>query len=182
MLTYDFRSSGVVKNALRIGRALSDAGTAVEHWVCRAEGDLAPEAACARVSSARSGTTRAPRDLDSLASIPALSRMIRRVRPKVLLSAGNQMHVHAALALRMTPRAARPRFVGRASNAIVAQSDRSPILSRLAGRAERFQFRAMDRVLAVSEELSDALSTLVGVDPAQVSFIPNGIDVDRVRA
>src|SRR6478609_5750228 len=181
ILLYDFRASGVVRNALRIAEAASAAGLDVRLWPVRCQGSFtASLPGGVPVEPIRTGVP-APglgRDLDSLLAVPALARALEARAPALLFSAGNQMHLHAALALRRLPEVSRPRFVGRASNAVIASGPASwqPLLHP----AERFQYRALDRVVAVSGELASDLAAAFGLPPATVLTIPNGVDLARI--
>jgi glycosyltransferase involved in cell wall biosynthesis len=176
MLVYDLRGSGVVRNALRIAGAARNAGLDVRLWPVRVGGELdgaiPPELP---VLPLHDGPARLPRDLDSLLSVPALARAIDARRPDLLFSSGNQMHVHAALAMR---RAKRPvRFLGRASNAVVSAAGPGRAAMR---PVERFQYKAMDRVIAVSGELAGDLAEL-GVERDRIALVPNGVDLARLE-
>src|SRR6478609_9581908 len=165
ILLYDFRASGVVRNALRIAEAASAAGLDVRLWPVRCQGSFtASLPGGVPVEPIRTGVP-APglgRDLDSLLSVPALARALEA----------------RALALRRLPEVSRPRFVGRASNAVISSGPASwqPLLHP----AERFQYRAMDRVVAVSGELASDLAAAFGLPPATVLTIPNGVDLARI--
>ncbi len=177
-VVYDLRASGVVRNLLRIARALRDAGLDCEIWPLRAQGEFLETATrIAPVKPVLKGTTGRQRDWDSALAIAQLRRTIRARRPAIVLSAGNQMHVHAALALRGLAAADRPRFVGRASNA-VAFARLSPLAAGAVGTVERFQYRAMDHVIAVSQELGAQLVDRVGLPGDRVTVIPNGVEIE----
>ena len=181
ILVYDFRGSGVVRNALRIAGAASKAGLNVSLWPIRPQGDMAGIVpAGVPVFPVRHRGTRRQRDLDSLLSVPALKRAIEERRPDVLLSGGNHTHLHAALALRLADHPVR--FLGRASNAIVSAAPMRALLRRAIRPLERFQYRAMDRIIAVSHELAAALTGTIGIDRRRIRTIPNGVDADRVTA
>lgn len=181
ILVYDFRGSGVVRNALRIAGAAREAGLDVSLWPIRNQGDLAgqvPAGVPVRPIRARPGGLQ--RDLDSLASVPAIAAAIDRDRPRLLFSTGNHVHLHAALALRRARFGRTVRFVGRVSNAVVAAGGRG--WRRAAGLVERFQYQAMDRLIAVSGELAGDLADTFGLDRGRIAVVPNGIDVAAIEA
>ena len=96
ILVYDFRGSGVVRNALRIAGAASAAGLDVRLWPIRKQGELTGSVpAGVKVEPIHAGTRTGSRDLDSLASVPALARalvyvvyLVRSFRGKVAPGAG----------------------------------------------------------------------------------------------
>jgi glycosyltransferase involved in cell wall biosynthesis len=182
MLVYDFRSSGVVSNLLRIAGAARNEGLSVELWPIRDQGHLrgsVPDGI--RVRPLRDGSTAQTRVLDTIVSIPRLARAIDRLRPALLFSAGNHVHLAAAMAMRSVARRSEIRLVGRASNAVVSSPARAGFWRLGIGPAERFQYGSMDRVIAVSEELGGSVREL-GVEPARVAVVANGIDVTAVSA
>jgi len=183
LLVYDFRASGVVRNLLRIAAAAREAGLDIELWPIRAQGELLGQVPPGvRVRPILAGRSRASRELDSLRAIPALARAIDRRRPRLLFSSGNHSHLHAALALLFVGERSRVRFVGRASNAVVSKGVGLARWRRLAGPLERFQYRSMDRIVAVSAELACALADDLGIDAGRIVTIPNGVDVAAIEA
>lgn len=182
ILTYDLRASGVVRNALRIGEALSSSGLSVQIWVIRRKGQLLAEfVQNFEVRPLRTDALALPRDADSLISTPAISRAVDLLQPAVLLSAGNQIHIHAANALRFVKHRQKIRFVGRASNAVIDAGGRRTPLRFIAGLIEKLQFRSMDRIIAVSRELQGSLIDGTGIEARKVSFVPNGVDVETAQ-
>ncbi len=181
ILVYDFRASGVVRNALRIAAAAREAGLDARLWPIRCRGSFAASLpAGVPIEPIRAGEPRSGRDVDSLLAVPALARAIESRRPRLLFSAGNQMHLHAALALRRVGGAARPRFIGRASNAVIAAG--GGLWRGAIHPVERFQYHAMDRIVAVSRELAGDLGEVFGLPAAKIAVIPNGVDVDRIAS
>ena len=174
ILVYDLRASGVVRNALRIARAAAAAGLAAELWVVRSTGAFAQDTGGIPVRVIANGTPRRSRAVDSIVTLPALTATIRRLRPAVLLSAGN--HISGT---------SETQLVGRASNALAAATPpkrtgpAARLIRRSAAALERAQFSMMDGVIAVSHELGDDLQRH-GVSPARLAVIPNGVDVDAI--
>ena len=183
LLVYDLRGSGVVRNALRIAAAASDAGLRISLWPIRCQGELLGAVpANLPIRPIRNRSSHLQRDLDSLAAVPALARAIDRDRPDVLVSGGNHTHLHAALALRRARAGPAIRFVGRASNAVVSAGASGKLGRAAIYGFERFQYRAMDRIVAVSDELAKALAETFGIDPGRIATVPNGVDVRQVQS
>lgn len=179
-LVYDLRASGVVRNLLRIAKRARGDGLAFEIWPMRPQGeflDQATDTAC--VDPILPLPTKAQRDLDSLLHHDALAEKIGKRAPAIVFSAGNQMHWHLAKALQKLPPDARPRVIGRASNAVVSLGNANRLLRAVIKPQERFQYRAMDHIVAVSKELRGQLVDRLGLEADRISCIPNGIDVDR---
>ncbi|MEO6389228.1 MAG: glycosyltransferase [Croceibacterium sp.] len=182
LLLYDLRGSGVTRNALRIAGAARDAGLPVSLWPMRLQGELVDSVpADIPIRPLRNKPSGRQRDVDSLASVPALRKALVQRRPDVLFSCGNHTHVHAALAMRGLDRRSAVRFVGRASNAVVSGGHHGLVVSALVKPWERFQYAGMDRIVAVSGELAGNLADL-GLDPARIETIPNGIDLGATAA
>ncbi len=178
LLVYDFRASGVVRNALRIAGAAREAGLDISLWPIRLQGELMGEIpAGVPVRAILNGGTRAPRDFDSLRAVPSLARAIDHRRPRVLFSGGNHTHLHAALALLFAKDRESVRFIGRASNAVISGGTSRAPWRRLVGPIERFQFASMDSIVSVSTELGDALADRLGIEGDRLTMIPNGVDL-----
>jgi glycosyltransferase involved in cell wall biosynthesis len=178
ILLYDLRASGVTRNAIRIGLAARMAGLDARLWPVRPQGDLLDMVPSELpVEPIRDAPTERQRDVDcALSSWPMRIALAAR-RPAIVFSAGNQMHVHLAR-VAGPPEARSYRFVGRASNAIASAGSawRAPLRP-----IERFQYGAMDRIVAVSEELGAGLVGQLGQVGTKVRVIPNGVDVDAIR-
>ena len=179
-VVYDLRASGVVRNLLRIGKAAQGVGLDFELWPLRAQGEFLDEAReCAPLRPILEGQTTAQRDWDSFRHQRALAEAVRTREPALVFSAGNQMHWHLARALASLPEGERPRSLARASNAVVSQGQSNWLIRKAIAGQEALQYRAMDHVVAVSGELRDQIESGLGVDPAKLSVIPNGIDAAR---
>ncbi len=178
IMLYDLRASGVTRNAMRIALAARVAGLDARLWPVRPQGELLdmvpPELP---VEPIRPEPTERQRDLDCVLSLWPLRIALAARRPTILFSAGNQMHVHVARVA--GPVGDRPfRLIGRASNAIASSGSawRAPLRP-----LERFQYGAMDRIVAVSEELGAGLVEQLDQSGSKVRVIPNGVDVDAIR-
>ncbi|UAB77722.1 glycosyltransferase [Erythrobacter sp. SCSIO 43205] len=179
-IVYDLRASGVVRNLLRIARAARGAGLDFELWPLRGQGEFLQEAQdCAPLAPILGEQTTAQRDWDSLRHQRALADAIKVRAPALLFSAGNQMHWHVAKALLSLPDDKRPRALARASNAVVSLGRSNWLIRKALARQEAFQYRTMNHVVAVSGELRDQIEKGLGIDPAKLSVIPNGIDAQR---
>lgn len=179
-VVYDLRASGVVRNLLRIAERARSDGLDFEIWPLRAQGEFlgqAKDITC--VNPILPVQVNAQRDLDSLLHHDALAEGLGKRGPALVFSAGNQMHWHLAKALQKLPSDVRPRVVGRASNAVVSLGEANPLFRAVIKPQERFQFLAMNHVVAVSRELQNHLVEGLGLDTERVSCIPNGIDVNR---
>lgn len=179
-VVYDLRASGVVRNLLRIAERARGDGLEFEIWPLRAQGEFLGQARdTTRVNPILPVPVDALRDLDSLLHHDALSEALGKRGPALVFSAGNQMHWHLAKALQKLPTDVRPRVVGRASNAVVSLGDANPLFRAVIKPQEKFQFQAMNHVVAVSNELRNQLVGGLGLEAGRVACIPNGIDVDR---
>jgi glycosyltransferase involved in cell wall biosynthesis len=180
LLLYDLRASGVVRNAIRIAEAARRAGLDARLWPIRHQGELSDHVPKGvPVEPILPGRSRRQRDLDSLRALPTLRRAIRERRPAILFSAGNQVHIHAALALPRAGSPGRPAFIGRASNA-VASAGRE-LLRKMLRPFEHFQYAAMDRIVAVSEELGADLERAFALAPGTITIVPNGVDLESIE-
>jgi len=178
IMLYDLRASGVTRNAIRIGLAARVAGLDARLWPVRPQGELLDMVpAELPVEPIRPDSTERQRDLDCVLSLWPMRIALAARRPAILFSAGNQMHVHVARVA--GPVGGRPfRLIGRASNAIASAGSawRAPLRP-----LERFQYAAMDRIVAVSEELGYGLAERLDQSGSKVRVIPNGADVDAIR-
>jgi glycosyltransferase involved in cell wall biosynthesis len=186
LLVYDLRGSGVVRNTLRIAKAARDAGLATEIWVVCDTGDLrATLPADLPLVTLGTPATMLGRSIGSLCAVGNIARALRVRRPRIFFSAGNQIHLFAALAWRKAALApGETRFIGRASNAVIDLAGRrggmGGIGRRIIGQAERFQYRHMDHIVAVARELAGDLVVSLGLAPDKISVIPNGVDVGAI--
>jgi glycosyltransferase involved in cell wall biosynthesis len=114
-----------------------------------------------------------------------IAQALRKRRPHVFFSAGNQIHLFAALAWnRARLESGECRFVGRASNAVIDLASRRNGLGgmarRVIGAIERYQYRHMDHIVAVAHELADDLVGSLGLQRDRIEAIPNGVDIDAI--
>src|SRR5688500_15110393 len=123
VLMFDYSTSGVVRNALRIARAAQDAGIRTEVWTAQRIGEMAdaiPPGVHSRSLEVDLGDIYSAKDRKramACVSTP-LAGMMAQLRPRVLLSAGNHFHKPAVAAFSQLARPTAPRLVGRVSNAL----------------------------------------------------------------
>lgn len=141
---YEPGDGGLDRVAILLANGFAERGLATELWLTRDDGPvrhLVAPAVHVRLLPARSRR----RGVAMLLQLPALRRMVRRVRPKVLLSAGNQSNLPVALACRGT----RTASVGKITNPIVR-----PDASAARNRTRHLRFGAtmarLDHVLTLS--------------------------------
>lgn len=137
---YEPGDGGLDRVAILLANHLLARGVAVELWMPRREGPIAhliDPALTIRPVSAPSIRRR----LSMIAQFPALSAMVRRYRPDILYSAGNQSNMLVALAALGSA----TRAVGRISNPIVRPCQMG---ARAAARLARF--RAIARLSALT--------------------------------
>ncbi len=96
---YEPGDGGLDRVAILLANGFAERGVKTELWLSKAEGPLAtlisPAVQVRLVATPQIG----PRGLRLFLQLPALSGMIRRLRPDVLLSAGNQSNLNLALAV-----------------------------------------------------------------------------------
>src|SRR5688500_3153458 len=188
VLMFDYSTSGVVRNALRIARAAQDAGIRTEVWTAQRIGEMAdatPPAVHSRSLEVDLGNVYSAKDRKrAMACVsPPMAGMMAQLRPRVLLSAGNHFHKPAVAAFSQLARQTAPRLVGRVSNALPRFSWRptklpSSLFKRINARR---RYLAMDRLVAVSAEVRSELQTQLLVNPSRITVIPNGIDIAEVE-
>lgn len=187
IMMFDYSTSGVVRNALRIARAAHEAGIRTEVWTAQRIGEMIdemPPGVQSRSLEVDLGDIYSAKDRKramACVSTP-LAGMMAHLRPRILLSAGNHFHKPAVTALTQLARETAPRLVGRVSNALPRFSWRPAKLpSSLFKRFNaRRRYLAMDRLVAVSAQVRSDLKTQLLVDPAKIIVIPNGIDIAEV--
>ncbi|MEC3910646.1 glycosyltransferase [Sphingobium sp. CR2-8] len=118
---YQPGDGGLDRVAILLANHLLRRGVPVELWMSRMDGAAAhlidPALTIRQVP-----TPRLARRLSMIAQFPALSAMVRRYRPDILYSAGNQSNMLVALATLGTDSKA----VGRISNPIVRPGQQGP--------------------------------------------------------
>ncbi|WP_242130261.1 glycosyltransferase [Sphingobium sp. Sx8-8] len=137
---------GLDRVAIMLANHLLRRGIAVELWMTRMDGPAAglidPSLRVRRVPA-----PRLTRRLSMIAQFPALAAMVRRHRPDILYSAGNQSNMLCALAAWGTATQA----VSRISNPIVR-----PGQTGLAAWLRRSRFRVISRISAMTIAMGEA--------------------------
>lgn len=142
---YEPGDGGLDRVAILLANHLQRRGIPVELWMARLDGPAAhliDTAVTVRRVPAPGGLRR----LSMIAQFPALAAMVRRHRPDVLYSAGNQSNMLVALAALGT----RTRTVGRISNPIL-----HPCRSGVAGWARLTRFRTIARLSDLTIVMGD---------------------------
>ncbi|WP_184474918.1 glycosyltransferase [Rhizorhapis suberifaciens] len=175
---YDFRSSGTVANSIEIATAAAAAGLPVELWAIRARGPLLDRVPqdLPIVEIGRGHWSAGNRKLDMLLCAKNLSATLQRELPSVFLSGGNHLHLAARLAMSIGDQRKRIRFGIRASNSSMRPGSRRNADMPL---GHRWKYAGADFVVAVSRDLATEISR--SLPTLNVRFIPNGVDVGRVR-
>jgi glycosyltransferase involved in cell wall biosynthesis len=190
VLGYDARGSGVVRNALRIAQAAQEAGLRVELWMARNNGNLGDSLpGTIPIRTYGTGPAGWGRMAGLALSVPSLARMIRKERPRLLLSSGNHMHLAAALAHHLAGRPRETTLVMRASNAtwrrtMEASRGEGALgwVGQVIDAVNRLQYGAADHVVAGCEELRQALQNDIGLPAEKLSAVANGVDAEGLRA
>lgn len=158
---YQPGDGGLDRVAILLANHLLARGVAVELWMTRTDGLNAhlidPGLVVRRVPAPR-GTRR----LAMIGQFPALHAMVRRHRPDILYSAGNQSNMLAALACLGTA----TRSVARISNPIVR-----PAQPALGAWARVRRFRAITRLSALTIVMGEHDRALL-MDSGDVRLLP----------
>ena len=186
IMLFDLSITGVVRNAVRIAAKAHEAGLATEIWVVQdrgpAKGDV-PDGVPVISFGKDIGDlySRRQRKAASLASKDALIELLKKRRPKIALSAGNHFHVLASAAFRDAEPALQTRLIGRVSSALPRFSWITLPHSLRKRRRARTQLMAMDRLIAVSEEIRKGLTGRLWIPDERITVIRNGIDTKRAE-
>lgn len=185
ILLFDLTPSGVANNAIRVAKAAHEAGIRTEIWLGQRQGALlanVPSEVRVRSFGEDIGASysRDERKKAISRAKDGLAVLLRDVRPKVLLSAGN--HAHSAAVGAVAASGVQTRLIGRISNALPRfhwnpARLRGSIRKRLAARK---RFGAMDRIICVSKELRHQLVSELLLNRENMAVIPNGVDMEAV--
>ncbi|KKW91327.1 glycosyltransferase [Sphingobium chungbukense] len=143
---YEPSDGGLDRVAILLANHLWKSGLDVELWMTRTDGpaaDMIDPGLTVRCLPAPPFNRR----LSMIAQFPALAAMVRRRRPDILYSAGNQSNMLCALAAMGTA----TRAVGRISNPIVRPNQRG-----LSAWIRRTRFRAIARASAMTIVMGEA--------------------------
>ena len=177
----DLSATGVARNAVAIANALAGQGHQVTLALCRGEGVLRGGLdGRVAVTELLPDFGSEPRAFRLVRAIHHYRRLVRRLAPDVLLSAGN--HGHLATFFAAAPGVA---TVYRISNDLEHRAWGRPVgglFSRLRALQFRLIARRADRLVLVSPHL--ARNRLVRKQAARgtVCVIPNGVEFAEVRA
>ena len=143
---YEPSDGGLDRVAILLANHLLRRGVAVELWMARTKGPIAdlidPQMIVRRVPA-----PAVKRRLAMIAQFPALAAMVRRHRPDILYSAGNQSNMLCALAALGSS----TRAVGRISNPIVRPAQRG-----LSAWLRRGRFRGIARASDMTIVMGEA--------------------------
>ncbi len=175
----DLGATGVVRNAVAIANEAAACGYQVRLLTCDAEGvlrkELIPAVAVVKLDgSASAGMSRRARMRSVLLSY---RRHCRSWKPDILMSAGNHGHLLSTIAWLGLP----GRKLLRISNDLTHGS--RSLLARVA-RATKFWLvgKLADRLVYVSARLSRHDLPAGQLSAGKAIAIPNGVDLERVRA
>lgn len=162
---YEPSDGGLDRVAISLANHLHRTGHPVELWMARAEGPLAslidPGVPIRLVPA-----PRWTRGLSMLAQWLPLRRMVRRTRPDILYSAGNQSNLLVAAAALGTG----TRAIGRISNPIVRPGSKG--IGRWLRRARfRLTQRASAMTIVMGKPDRDILAGGAG-DPGRIALLP----------
>jgi glycosyltransferase involved in cell wall biosynthesis len=186
IMLFDLSITGVVRNAVRIAAKAHEAGLATEIWVVQDRGPArvdVPDGVPIVSFGKDIGDlySRRQRKAASLASMGALIELLRQRQPKLALSAGNHFHVLASAAFRDAEPGLQTRLIGRVSSALPRFSWITLPHSLRKRRRARKQLMAMDRLIAVSEEIRNGLTGRLWIPDDRITVIRNGIDTARAE-
>lgn len=163
---YEPGDGGLDRVAVHLANGFAARGLSTEIWLTKADGNsrhLLPDAVSIRMMPG----LKAPRGLALASQVPALRRLVRRVRPRILLSAGNQSNPVIALACLGSDTAA----VGKITNPIIR-----PGQTGLGARWRMMRFRKVTQWSAAMVSLGagevDMLAALWPESADKLHFLP----------
>ncbi len=146
---YQPGDGGLDRVAILMANGLADRGVQTELWLARAQGPMramvSPKVQVRLIPVPAIGR----RNLQILLQVPALARTIRRLRPAVLMSAGNQSNFSVALATCLS--GSPTRAVGKLTNPL-----RRPGMGGLRFAIRRLRFGVSAWLGALTLTLSEA--------------------------
>jgi len=174
-------ATGVVRNAIGIANAAALDGFSVRLLTSVADGPLRAEVdgGVELVELVRPDVAKQPRTQQLRRSLIAYRQEARKWRPDIMFSAGNHGHLLSTLAWTGLPGVK----ILRISNELKRCSTRlSPL--RRAVRAAKFRIMASraDGLVLVSRAMEEQPALRGMVQSGRAVVIPNGVDIDRVRA
>lgn len=175
----DLSATGVVRNAVAIANEAAASGYRVRLLTCNPDGPLrtqvGPNVAVVRLNSV--GDANRPRQIQMRKALLAYRKHSREWCPDIMLSAGNHGHLLSTLAWLGLP----GRKVLRVSNDL---SHSSPPPAVRLWRSARFALMASlaDRLVFVSRAQGKHPLLARQLASGKAVVIPNGVDVDAIRA
>jgi glycosyltransferase involved in cell wall biosynthesis/thymidylate kinase len=169
----DLTGGGAERVMVNLARGFAERGLPVDLVLVRAAGPLLPEVAPGvRVVELRTRSV--------LASLPALTRYLRRERPRVLLSTLNTANVVAIWAS----------WLARSGTRVVVRQSNTLSRTRAAARGRRrlipwlveHSYRRADGVVAVSEGVARDLIQVARLAPGRVHVVPNPVVPPELHA
>lgn len=163
---YEPSDGGLDRVAILLANYLAAQSIRAELWMARTEGPLAPLIAPDVVVRQVPSAART-RSLSMLGQLPALRGMLRKYRPDIFYSAGNQSNLLTACAALGLP----TRAVGRISNPIVRPGTRGPGAWL---RRKRFQATAWlsGMTIVMGQADADLLTGHCTAIGRKVAFLP----------
>ena len=108
-----------------------------------------------------------------------LLRLVRRLRPDVVLSSMAHLNFLVLLLRPLFPRKTRVLVRQNATVSAVLAAGGVPRWTRL---LYRLLYRCADRIICQSRAMADDLSTQIGLRPTRIAVLPNPIDLDGILA
>lgn len=174
---YEPGDGGLDRVAILLANGFAARGLATEIWLTRSDGRvrhlISPDVRVRMIPAPRLN-----RGVSMAIQLPMLRRVVRSVRPKILLSAGNQSNLPVALACRGTDTAA----IGKITNPI-ERPDAGPLRNRIRRRRFGATMATLDHVLTLSRRDADAIAAHWPHLAGRVAFAPIPIvTVDMAEA
>lgn len=171
----DLNAGGAEQVMLKLAGSFSSCGHRVDIVLARAEGmllDSIPDGV--NMVDLKAGRFLPGRLGFGIEAAGMLSKYLRNVRPKVLLSTLTGANLTAILAVRLSL-ASETRLVLREASSIV----------NLRNSMYRFLLKKTypwaDHIITVSQQIGAELVGVYGLSPESISPIPNPIDIERIR-
>lgn len=179
----ELEGAGTTVHALTACRGMTELGLDVELVVVRRQGVLAadvPESQKVVELSALdpSAPERGVSSRDVVAAIPLLARYLRRRRPAVLWSGAKAVNLAALAASRLA--FVSTRVVMTITNDLYHRGSAQDLGRALATLAIRRIYPSADKVITLSQAMTDDLVEKEGLPPDLFAIIPPPIDLERI--
>lgn len=107
-------------------------------------------------------------------AIPGLRRLIRTLAPRLVISSESNLNLCSLAAVRLLPRASRPRLVLREVGSPSVAQERDPYLqNRIAYRILRYLYRYADKVITLTKGARQDLAQNFLVPERTISWMPS---------